>query len=244
MNSNEQKLEELKNQALALMDKAGYNIVNDVQTELDPDLAYMGYTTEREGKTVVVVSGNAVASGMALNLLIHELGHVYRIQESHPSHNNAVLTPILSWMLRGKVVEEYQEKIVHNIINHIQDIYADDLSFSIFDKNFSDNLNEFFLGWVHEPASKKVEEQAWINADYLVSAAFAQANLERHKIEDKGGKVEKAVQDFLSKIDKRQAEKYAFFKEFLVHLPEDVTEKDFESFLIKYLGEFLKLTAV
>lgn len=242
MNPNEHKLEELKNQALALMDKAGYGIVKEVQIELDPDLPYMGYTTQREGKTVVVVSGNAVASGMVLNLLIHELGHVYRTQAGHPSHNNTFLTPILSWMMRGKVYEDYQEKIVHSIINHIQDIYADDISFSIFDKNFSDNLSEFFLSWVHDPADKKMEERAWMNADYLLSAAFAQANLERHKIDDKDGKVEKAVHNFLSKIDKRQAEKYAFFKEFLVHLPEDVTEKEFESFLIKYLGEFLKLT--
>lgn len=238
------QLEELKNQALDLMERAGYGIVEEVSVEEDPKLPYMGYTTERDGKTVVVVSGDALKSGMALNLLIHELSHVYRTQSGHPSHNYNFLTNILVWMMHGKVIEDYQEKIVHSIINHIQDIYADDISFAIFSKDFSENLSEFFLSWVHEPASKNAEGRSWMNADFLVSAAFAQANLERHKIKDKDGKVEKAVQDFLSKIDKRQAEKYSFFKEFLVHLPENVGDKEFETYLIKYLSEFLKLTVV
>ena len=235
-------LQELKFQALDLMERAGYGITEDVSVVEDKDLSYMGYTTEKDGKTVVVVSGNALSSGVALNLLIHELSHVYRTQSGHPSHNYAFLTTILTWMMRGKVVDEYQEKIVHSIVNHIQDLYADDVSFAIFDKNTSENLSEFFLGWVHTPVSKKSEERSWVNADYLLSAAFAQANLERHKVEDKGGKVEKAVQHFLAKIDKRQAKKYDYFKNLMVNLPEEVTEKEFEKLLIQYLSEFLKLT--
>jgi hypothetical protein len=245
MNTNQNNLEELKSQALDLMERAGYGIVEDVSVIVDEQLPYMGYTTERGDKTVVVVSGDALKSGMALNLLIHELSHVYRTQSRHPSHNYGFLTTILTWMMRGKVVEDYQEKIVHSIINHIQDLYADDISFAIFKKSLSpENLSEFFLNWVHEPVTKKSEEQSWMNADSLLSAAFAQANLERHKVEDVDGKVEKAVADFLSKIDKKQAEKYAFFKEFMVNLPEEVAQKEFEKLLIQYLSEFLKLTTV
>lgn len=241
---SENNLQELKSQALDLMEKHGFGIEKDVDVVLDPDLPYMGYTTEQDGRTVVVVSGTALSSGTALNLLIHELSHVYRTQSGHPSHNYAFLTTILTWMMRGKVVDEYQDKIVHSIVNHIQDLYADDISFAIFDKNFSENLSEFFLGWIHEPMIKKSEEQSWVNADYLLSAAFAQANLERHKVKDKDEKVANAVDDFLSKIDKTQAEKYAFFKNFMVNLPEKVTEKEFERLLIQYLSEFLKLTVV
>jgi hypothetical protein len=240
---SEKKLLELKKQALALMEQSGFAITKDVEVQLDEKLPFMGYTTERDGKTIVVVAGRAMEDGMAINLLIHELSHVYRIQSDHPSHDYELLTNISGWVMQGKIIHPYQEKVLHNILNHLQDLYADDISFAIFKKNSPNtNLNEFFLGWIHEPSkSEDPLQKVWENADVLLSAAFAQSNLERHKVKDTDGKVAEAVDKLLKKLGKPAEEKYLFFKTFMVHIPEKIEKKEFERLLIKYLSEFLKL---
>ncbi len=234
-----EKLESLKNNALLLMEKAGYPLPNALAVELDQDLPYMGYTTETDTGPVIVVSGDALSGNMALNLLIHEMSHVYRQQSNHPSHDQQLLTSITAWVMHGKVVEPYQEKIIQGILNNIQDVYADDISFKIFEKH--EHLNEFFMNWIHEPVTAKTPKEKWENAENLVSAAFAQGNLERHGISDSGEKIEKAIEVLLKKLPHPVAERYGFFKEFLVRMPEDVTEKEFEKMLILFLTEFLKL---
>lgn len=234
-------LDVVKDHALSLMKDEGFPLEGDVEVVLDQDLPYMGYTTQREGKSVIVVSGMALSSGGALNLMIHEMSHVYFTQTGHPSHDYQLLSRITGWVMQGRVVTTYKENTIKAIINHIQDLYADDISFKIF-KTSQEDLAEFFMGWIHKPVKSVTEEDRWINAGHLLSAAFAQANLEKHNIEDKEGKVAKAIQEFLSKIDKKQAEKYEYFKKFMVTLPEELNEKEFEKLLIEYLGEFLKLT--
>jgi hypothetical protein len=246
VNENSKDLELVKEQALALMERAGYPVKAEVDVVLDENLPFMGYTTEQNGTPIIVVSGDALMSGAAINLLVHELSHVYRSLTNHPSHDYQLLTAITSWVMHGRAVEEYQEKILHAILNHIQDLYADDISFKIFDETIPEmNLNDFFMSWIHEPHKKATTpKKIWENADALLSTAFAQANLERHNVSDKGGKVEKAVKEFLNQIDPHVAEKYQFFKKFMILLPENVKEKEFEKILITYLTEFLKLTKI
>lgn len=239
-----QDLAMIKEQALAMMKQAGFPVSADIEVVLDENLPYMGYTTEQNGSPVIVVSGDALAAGAAVNLLIHELSHVYRSITNHPSHDYQLLTSITAWVMHGKAVEEYQEKILHAILNHLQDLYADDITFKIYNEFSPElDLNDFFMSWIRKPHKKaKTPEQVWENADALLSTAFAQANLERHNISDKGGKVAKAVKEFLADIDKPMAEKYIFFKKFMLLMPEEVSKKQFESMLITYLNEFLKLT--
>jgi hypothetical protein len=243
-NDTSDDLEMIKEQALGMMKHAGYPITTEVEVILDENLPFMGYTTERNGSPIIVVSGDALASGTAINLLVHELSHVYRSITKHPSHDYQLLTAITAWVMHGRAVEDYQEKILHAILNHIQDLYADDISFKIFNEINPDmNLNEFFMSWIHAPhKSAKTPRKMWENADALLSTAFAQANLERHNVPDKGGIVTKATKEFLAVLDKRLVEKYDFFKKFMILLPEDVNQKDFEKILISYLSEFLKLT--
>lgn len=240
-----QKLELLRDKALNLMTTSGFTFSSDILVKLDPDLPYMGYTTEKNGLPLIVVSGNTVKGDMALSLLIHELSHVYRTQTRHPSHNPELLTSVAAWVMHGKAVLPYQEKIIYSIFNTIQDVYADDISFKVFAKTSMDaDLNEFFMSWIHEPVKAKTTEQKWENAEKLINAAFAQANLERHGIKDTDNKVQKAISTFLKKHDDRVAEQYMFFKVFLVAMPEEITDKDFEKILIKYLSQFIKLTTI
>ncbi len=241
-NHETKEFTELKKNAFALMKDAGYP-VKDVAVVLDENLPYMGHTTEVDGIPVVVVSGMSFSSGMALNLLVHELGHVYRTQTNHPSHDSELILSIISWVMHGKVIQKYQEESLYAIINHLQDLYSDDIFFKIFDKDLAvDNINEFFLDWIHEPKKKiKSKKDSWTNAEYMLGAAFAQANLYRHNVKDVDGLVEKGVAEFLGKVDKRLSMKYDFFKNFMISLPEKVTEKEYEKLLIKYLSEFLKI---
>ncbi|HVF69514.1 MAG TPA: DUF5781 family protein [Xanthomonadales bacterium] len=241
-NSETEEFIALKEKAFELMQDAGFPVKN-VSVVLDESLPYMGHTTEVNGVPLVVVSGMAVTSGMALNLMIHELGHVYRTQSGHPSHSPSLILSVIAWVMHGKVVEKYQEELLYGIINHLQDLYSDDIFFKIFDKGMADeNINEFFLGWIHKPVKTiKSKKSSWTNASYLLSAAFAQANLYRHNVEDVDGLVGKAVKKFLGQIDQRMAVNYEFFKNLMINLPEKVTKKEYEKLLIKYLSEFLKL---
>lgn len=243
MKQLDEKVEQLKNQALDLLKSAGYQIHETVGVRVDPTLPYMGYTTEENCQTVIVVSGDGLKSGMALNLLIHELSHAYRLENHHPSHNSQLLDAITNWVLNGKLLQEYQTETIQALINHLQDLYADDISFAVFAKNAQqENLNEFFLNWIKEPKKGFSEEAIWANVSTVISAAFAQANLERHHVKDTDGKVATAIASLLEKMPERYSDKYAFFKDFMINLSDPVSDKEFESLLIKYLSEFLKLT--
>lgn len=242
MNDEARQLTILKKQAFELMDQAGFPVKN-VSVVLDKNLAYMGHTTVVNGAPVVVVSGMALSGSMALNLVIHELGHVYRTQSGHPSHDSELIMSAIAWVMHGKAVEKYQEEVLFEIINHLEDLYSDDIFFKIFESKLaSENTNKFFLGWIHQPIKEvRTRKDSWTNASYLLSTAFAEANLYRHNVKDVGGLVEKSVAEFLSQLDKKMSIKYKFFKNFMINLPEKVTEKEYEKLLIKYLTEFTKL---
>lgn len=236
-----QSLEELKSHALGIMQSAGFPISEEITVASDEKLPFMGYTTERNGKPLIVVSKWALSSDMLIGLLIHELSHVYRTETNHPSHNFALHNKVLRTTLHRRKLLPYQQEIIRNIINSIQDLYADDVFFKVFKHNTS-NLTDFFLSWIHKPVRGSSTKSTWTNAGYVVSAAFAQANLERHRVEDPDGKVEEAVKDFLSQSKPRMIQGFNYFKKVMVNLPKHITAEEFEKLLRKYIQEYLSLT--
>ena len=134
---------QLKNKALTHMLNAGYPIKEEVLLDVDDKLPFMGYTTERDGKTLIVIAGWSLKSDMSMGLIIHELSHVYRTETKHPSHNFSLHNKVLLKVLNNKKVYPYQQEIVHTIINNLQDLYADDISFAVYIKDsHKENLNE------------------------------------------------------------------------------------------------------
>lgn len=234
-------VEELKNEALDLMQSAGFPLSEEVSIEVDKKLPFMGYTTEKDGKPLIVVAQWAKDSDMLIGLLIHELSHIYRIETNHPSHNVALQNKAVSLVVGTKKRPAYQWEILHAVINSIMDLYADDIFFTIF-HNKANNFSDFFLSWVHQPVVEKSEKDRWINAGNLVSAAFAQANIERHHVFDSEGKIEKAVEDFLARSKMRVY--YKYFKDLMVHLPEHMTEEEFGELLEEYLHNFLQIREI
>lgn len=243
-----EELEKAKQYALGLMQKSGFSLTENIEIGLNPTLQFMGYTTEtRSGTPLIVVSKMAVDSGGVAGLLIHEMGHIYRTETKHPSHNFPLLNKTINWVLREQKLQSFQDESLHTIVNCIEDIYADDISFAVFKKfpieTFRlENINEFFLSWIHTPLEESSKKAKWKNAEFVVNAAFAKANLIRNKVVDSGEKIEKAIEDFLTHIAARRVKEYEYFETFMIQLPEKVTEADFKKQLIEYLQHFLQLT--
>ncbi len=80
--------------ALKMMKDSGYEITDQLEVVVDPELPFMGYATKRSGGHVIVVSGMALKSGLVEGLLIHEMCHVYRTDNNHPSHNSELLNSV------------------------------------------------------------------------------------------------------------------------------------------------------
>ncbi|CAN5125404.1 hypothetical protein BH09PAT1_BH09PAT1_2610 [soil metagenome] len=236
-------LDELKIKALSLMEAGGYPIKEEISLEVDEKLPFMGYTTERNGKTVIVIAGWSLKSEMSLGLTIHELSHVYRIETSHPSHNQTLHNRVLVDVLKGRTIYPYQKEILFNILNTIQDLYADDISFKVYIKEAQkENLSDFFLSWVHPVINPvKTDEDIWKNAETLVNAAFAKANLKRHDVLDKDDKVKNAIAELLENISREQASQFNFFVKLMVGLPEEVNDEEFKEILAEYISAFLKV---
>jgi hypothetical protein len=236
------EIDTLKKESLELMKQAGYPIKQEIQLQIDSSLPFMGYTTEKRGKTIIVISEWSLKTDMYMGLIIHELSHVYRTQSNHPSHNFSLHNEVLNEIFQDEI-PAYQREIISTIINNLQDLYADDISFAVYiKKEKKENLSEFFMGWVREPVVPiESKRDRWINAQNLLGASFAEANLKRHHITDTGDKVAHAVTRFLSKTDSRQQKAYPYFRDFMTDLPENVTDQQFKKLLREYLQSFLHI---
>src|SRR3989454_8006816 len=178
--------------AIEMMRKAGYDIGTRVKVVVDPPLPFMGYTMPQGGNFTIVVSGRAVGSGLLEGLLVHEMSHVYRIQMNHPSHNGQILEEAVDTLGKKVVLRDYQQKIVHDLLNDIQDLYADDISFNVLHNTpilASDQMTRFLQEWVKDGTVKSRDAvmDSWINASIMTHNARAIAQMARHRVEDLGG---------------------------------------------------------
>ncbi len=133
----------------------------------------------------LVVSQRAATSAMAKELALHELAHMTRYEEKHPSHVQST-EEALFLALAGRSVERRKLSQCYQIANHMKDIYADDITLDIGPTGKLVDFMESSLaralagapqpspgGWTRETASTDPEITA-------VNAAFALALLERH----------------------------------------------------------------
>jgi hypothetical protein len=228
------------------MRDSGFAVSGKVEVSVDADLPFMGYSTQRAGGNVIVVAGRAVESGMIEGLLIHELCHIHRTEHNHPSHNRELLNRVGYHVLHEyELSKDYQIKTIQQAVNHIQDLYADDISFQVFKKSkaFTEKQSHaFFLDWISDtPLKGESVRTRWLNVGTMMNNCFAYSNLTRHKIRDIECKVQKAVEQFLSQTDEDMKEAYLYFKDYMTNLKENVTEQQFEKDLTEYLNRVIKL---
>lgn len=229
------------------MRDSGYRINGKIEVSVDPKLPFMGYSTQRQEGHIIVVAGAALKSGPIEGLLIHEMCHIYRTESGHLSHNTQLLNLVGTRIIHENELEkDYQIRIIQQAVNHVQDLYADDLAFQVFREGGAftpEQAHSFFLEWINDtPIKEKSSKDRWQNVGIMLNNCFAVSNLARHKIPDIDGQVENAVQRFLSRIGGRMRSEFAYFRGFMTNLNENVTQDQFEKDLAEYLTRIALLT--
>jgi hypothetical protein len=246
MSSDKDSLKNALHDTLRMMRDSGFEISGNVDVVVDPKLPFMGYSMQRGGGNVVVVAGRALKSGMIEGLLIHEMCHIYRTDKNHPSHNKDLLNHIGHVVIHeNQVTKGYQIKLIQQAVNHIQDLYADDLAFKVFKENklwSTDQAFDFFLSWIQDtPVSSKTTRARWLNLGVMLNNCFAISNMTRHKVKDVDNKAENAVERFLSQTDDLMKKEFTYYKNFMINLKENTTEEQFEKDLTEYLTRIIML---
>ncbi len=232
--------------AKGMMRKAGFDIGNTVQVAVDPKLPIMGYTTPQGRNYRIVVSGMAVKSGMLEPLLIHEMSHVYRMQTHHPSHNQRTITKVVNTLAKQSLSQDYQQKIIGELVNHIQDLYADDIAIRVIKQIESlpkNQLTEFLQDWVKDEPIKSndARRDRWVSSAIMVNNARALSQMKRHRIEDIGDKALASSMKFLTQIPPSTSRQSEYFRNVMTNLEEKITEEKYTDLLTDYLGRFLEI---
>jgi hypothetical protein len=155
----------------------------EVEVRSDPDERTL--TGHYDDHHVLVMSRQAATSAMARELALHELSHMARYEEAHPSHTMET-EEALFLAFAGRSVERRKLAHCYQIANHMKDIYADDLTLSVTPADKLVAFMESSLaaavadrpaaapgGWTRTSPAADPEITA-------VNAAFALALLERH----------------------------------------------------------------
>ncbi len=242
----EESVRKARQTALEMMKKAGFDIGSKVKVVVDPKLPFMGYTMPQGGNFTIVVSGGAVGSGLLEGLLVHEMSHVYRIQTNHPSHNSQILEEAIDNLGKKAVSRDYQQKIVHDLLNDIQDLYADDISFKVLRNTpimESDQMTRFLQYWVKDEPAKTRDPSmnSWVNASIMTHNARAIAQMARHRVKDVDGRAEQANKRFLSQVSPLVSGRFEYFRNLLENLREDMTAEEYRKLLADYLRQFLEI---
>src|SRR5712692_7037830 len=136
-----------------MMKESGFGLKSDVKVAIDPQLPFMGYSMPLGRGYRIVVSGGSVGSGMLEGLLVHEMSHIYRMENNHPSHDPEIIEGAIDKIGKQYLSHDYQQKIVHDLLNDIQDLYADDISMKVIKKGQilePGQINSFLQDWVKD----------------------------------------------------------------------------------------------
>ena len=242
-----ESIEEAANVAAGRMRTAGFDIGDRVEVVVDPRLPIMGYTVSGEGgRFRIVVSGNALKSGLIDGLLVHEMSHIYRMVTKHPSHNPRIIEEATNRATAGVVLKDYQWKTLHDLVNNIEDLYADDIAFEVIRRSgilTAGQASEFLQNWVEdEVAEGSVGTRAqWANAWRLANNARAIAQMTRHHVEDTDGRAATFNARLLSHLGPGANGDFEYFRALLTGLREKITPDEYRDLLVAYLTRFERL---
>ncbi len=244
--ANNELVKKAELNASQMMKKSGFGIKSDVEVAIDPQLPFMGYTMPQGRGYRIVVSGGSVGSGMLEGLLVHEMSHIYRMENNHPSHDAEIIEEAIDKIGKQHLSQDYQQKIVHDLLNDIQDLYADDISMKVIKKGQilePGQINSFLQEWVKdEPVdSGDPKRDRWVNASIMVHNARAIGQMTRHSIQDTGGKAAESNQRFLSRIPPAAASQFQYFRDLMINLKESMTRDQYRKLLADYLNRFLEV---
>jgi len=232
--------------ASRMMKESGFGLKSEVKVAIDPKLPFMGYSMPLGKGYRIVVSGGSVGSGMLEGLIVHEVSHIYRMENNHVSHSAEVIEEAIDKIGKEHLSHDYQQKIVHDLLNDIQDLYADDISMKVLKKNQildSVQISSFLQDWVKdEPIeSDDPKRDRWVNASIMVHNARALGQMTRHGIEDTGGRAAESNRRFLSRMPPSASRQFPYFQDLMTNLKENVTRDQYRKLLAEYLNRFLEI---
>jgi hypothetical protein len=230
--------------ASRMMKESGFGLKSDVKVAVDPQLPFMGYSMPMGRGYRIVVSGGSVGSGMLEGLIVHEMSHIYRMENNHVSHNAEVIEEVIDKIGKQHFTHDYQQKIVHDLLNDIQDLYADDISMKVLKKNQilkSDEISSFLQDWVKDELIESGDQKRdrWVNVSIMVHNARALGQMTRHGIEDTGGKAADSNSRFLSRMPPSASNQFPYFQDLMINLKENMTRDQYRKLLADYLDRFL-----
>jgi len=245
-NANSEFVKRAYLNASLMMKESGFGLKSNVEVAVDPQLPFMGYTIPQGRGYRIVVSGGAVGSGMLEGLLVHEMSHIYRMENNHPSHDAEVIEEAIDKIGKQYLSHDYQQKIIHDLLNDIQDLYADDISMKVIKKGRilePGQINSFLQDWVKdEPVdSGDPQRDRWVNASIMIHNARAIGQMTRHSIEDTGGKAAESNKRFLSRMPPKVASQFQSFRDLMINLKENMTRDQYRKLLADYLNRFLEV---
>jgi hypothetical protein len=148
-----------------------------VSAEIVP-IQIMGASKSLNDRHTLYVSLRAVESDLLEGLVAHEVGHMLRTEARHASHNPEVYRRV-SKEVR---IPRAAEGAFSNAFNHIQDIYADDLSFPVFAAaSEGRRAYDFFAAWVDNNIAMEGKNR-WQNLGLAATNGFALGALVRHEL--------------------------------------------------------------
>lgn len=162
-----------------------YDLDRPVEVRISPDPDERTRAGHYDDHHVLHMSQKAATSAMAVELAVHEYSHMWRYEEPHPSHIQST-REALFLALAGRRVERRKLTQCYQIANHIKDIYADDLTFSVgpVDKMvafFESQLAAALADHPQMPSNGRTRLTAAADPEITaINAAFALALLERH----------------------------------------------------------------
>ena len=189
---------------------------------------------------VLNISQQAATSAMARELALHELAHMARYEESHPSHVQQT-EEALFLALTGRSVERRKLAHCYQIANHMKDIYADDLTLSVapaeklvlfFESQLAAALSDRPVA--PRPDSRRISPAADPEIT-AVNAAFALALCERHDLLEPGHRLYDLAHAAADDAPEVGLDR---FKSHFASLADDPTASDYRKALVDVTRDY------
>jgi hypothetical protein len=228
------------------MAELGYPVDAKVSFEYDGDLPIMGYSRPIRGGYRVVAGRGALDEDHLVSLISHELSHVQRMASGHPSHSNAAIRGAYEGLRLDGPQESYHDEILHDVINNVEDLYADDISVKVTQRLKAmpkGGIGGFFLAWMKpgpDPAGD-ARERRWREVHAVVGNARAFAQIKAHGSPRQVREAQRINAELLGVVPADIAKAQPWFQSYLDDRAVDLAEKAFARDLADYLKRFVAL---
>ena len=205
----------------------------EVQIRTDPDERTLA--AHYDDRHVLQISQKAATSAMARELALHELAHMVRYENDHPSHTQST-DEALFLALAGQSVERRKVTHCYQIANHMKDIYADDITLSVAPAEKLVTFLESRLATAladhtgNTPYPETAADTAQTDPEIsVVNAAFALAVVERHDLAD----ADHHIYDLASALaDEAPAVDLELFRDRFASLADEPSESNYRKELV------------